>query len=323
MRAIVQDAYGEADVLRVGEADIPTVGDGDVLVRVRAAGVDQGVWHLMAGVPYLIRLGTGRKAPKNRIRGLDVAGTVEAVGAGVTAFRPGDEVYGCANGSFAEFTVARVENLALKPKTLTFEQAAAVPVSACAALHAVRDAGGVREAQQVLVIGAAGGVGSFAVQIARALGATVTGVCSSAKVEFVRGLGVETVIDYEREGLPENTFDVIIDTGGNRPVAVLRRALKRGGTLVLAGAEVDGKVFAGMGRMVRAAMLSSFVSQKLTVLMSSESTDDLEYLATLIDEGKVSPAVDRTYPLEGVPDAIRDLRAGRVRGKIVIAVARA
>jgi NADPH:quinone reductase-like Zn-dependent oxidoreductase len=320
MKAIVQDAYGEADVLRLEETDVPVVGDDDVLVRVRAAGVDQGVWHLMAGVPYVIRLSTGRKAPKDRIPGMDVAGIVEAVGSSVTSFQPGDEVYGCANGSFAELALARASNLARKPKSLTFEQAAAVPVSACAALHAVRDAGGVHQGQNVLVIGAAGGVGSFAVQIAKALGATVTGVCSAAKVDFVRGLGADEVIAYEREGLPAGAFDVIVDTGGGRKLSVLRRALRSRGVLVLAGAEVKGRWLAGIDRMLRAAVLSSLVKQRLTVLMSSERTDDLEQLAALIDAGKVTPAVDRTYPLERVPDAIRDLRASRVRGKLVISI---
>jgi NADPH:quinone reductase-like Zn-dependent oxidoreductase len=254
---------------------------------------------------------------------MDVAGVVEAVGSSVTAFQPGDEVYGCANGSFAELALARAGNLARKPKSLTFEQAAAVPVSGCAALHAVRDAGGVQAGQNVLVIGASGGVGSFAVQIAKALGATVTAMCSAAKVDFVRGLGADEVIAYEREGLPAGAFDVIIDTGGGRKLSVLRRALTSRGVLVLVGAEVRGRWLAGIDRMLRAAVVSSLVRQKFTVLMSSERTEDLEQLAELIEAGRVTPAVDRTYALEQVPDAIRDLRAGRVRGKLVISMGKA
>ena len=248
MKAVLQDDYGSADTLRFGDVDMPVIGDDEVLVRVRAAGVDPGVWHLMTGHPYLVRLmGMGVRRPKVPVRGRDLSGVVEAVGSHVTRFRPGDEVYGVTNfGSFAEYARSGEMDLARKPVNLSFEQAAAVPVSGMTALQAVRDVGRVQPGQQVLVIGAAGGVGSFAVQLARALGARVTGMCSTTKIDLVRSIGAEDVIDYTREEVDARgpQFDLIIDTGGRRPLSLLRRALTSHGTLAIVGGEEadDGSV---------------------------------------------------------------------------------
>jgi NADPH:quinone reductase-like Zn-dependent oxidoreductase len=320
MRAVVRDAYGSVDVLRVGEVEKPVAGEGEVLVRVHAAGVDQGVWHLMVGMPYAMRLaGFGIRAPKNRLLGYDVAGHVEAVGANVDLFRSGDEVFGTCRGSFAEYAVARADRLALKPDNVSFEEAAAVPISGYAALQAVREHGGVRAGQRVLVIGAGGGVGAFAVQIAKAGGAAVTGVCSTAKTEFVRSIGADHVIDYTREEFADgrNRFDVILDIAGNRPLSQLRRALTPRGTLVIVGAEDAGN-WLGIRRQLRAAALSPFVRQKLGFFISKERSQDLEELRKLLEAGALRPAVDRTFPLDDVPGAIGYLRDGHARGKIVI-----
>src|SRR5690349_13157348 len=240
MKAVVRDAYGSVDVLRIAVVDKPVAGDGEVLLRVHAAGVDQGVWHLMVGMPYVMRLaGFGIRAPKNPLLGYDVAGRVEAVGANVREFRPGDEVFGTCRGSFAEYAVARADRLAAKPDGVSFEQAAATPISGYAALQAVRDHGKVKARQRVLIIGAGGGVGTFAVQIAKADGAEVTGVCSTSKTEQVRSIGGDHVIDYTKEDFADgrNRYDVILDIAGNRPLAELRRALTPRGTLVIVGAE--------------------------------------------------------------------------------------
>jgi NADPH:quinone reductase-like Zn-dependent oxidoreductase len=324
MKAIVQDVYGEAeDVLRLEEVARPEIGDDEVLVRVQAAGVDQGVWHLTAGLPYPIRLaGYGLRAPKNRVRGLDLAGRVEAVGTGVTTLHPGDEVFGLGAGSFAEYAAAPVSKLAPKPKNLTFQQAAAVPVSGLTALQAVRDHGRVQAGQQVLVIGASGGVGTFAVQIAKAFGAEVTGVCSTGKVDLVRSLGADHVLDYTREDVTAGgqRYDVVLDIGGNRPLKQLRRALTPTGTLVIVGGETDGRWLGGTDRQLRAMALSPFVGQKLGTFISSENAADLIVLTELIESGTVTPAVDRTFPLSETPAAVTYLRAGQARGKVVVEV---
>jgi NADPH:quinone reductase-like Zn-dependent oxidoreductase len=324
MKAIVQDSYGAADVLRYEDVDAPVVGDDQVLVRVRAAGVDPGVWHLMTGLPLMIRvMGYGLRRPKTRVRGRDLAGRVEEVGSKVTRFRPGDEVFGIGEGSFAEYATPRERTLALKPSNITFEQAAAVPISGLAALQALRDKGRVVPGQRVLIIGAAGGVGSFAVQIAKAYGAHVTGVCSTTKVELVRSIGADHVIDYRREDFAAGPvrYDLILDTAGNRPLAGLRRALTRGGTLVIVGGEGGGRWLGGFDRQIlRAPLLSLFVSQKLKGLVSPERREDLEVLRELIQAGKVMPVIDRTFPLEEAPEAIRYVASGRARGKVVIAV---
>lgn len=323
MKAIVQRAYGASpDVLRLGEIEKPDVGEYDVLVRVHAAGIDQGVWHLMAGMPYVMRLaGFGLRAPKNPVRGYDVAGRVDATGASVTEFRAGDEVFGTCRGSLAEYASTRPERLALKPPNLGFEQAAAVPISGYAALQAVHDHGRVRAGQRVLVIGAGGGVGTYAVQLAKAHGADVTGVCSTAKAELVRSIGADHVIDYTREEFADgrNRYDVILDIAGNRSLSQLRRALTPRGRLVIVGGEDAGN-WLGVRRQLRAAALSPFVRQKLGTFISKERKQDLEELRKMLEAGTIAPVVDRTFALDEVPEAIRYLREGRAAGKVVIAV---
>jgi NADPH:quinone reductase-like Zn-dependent oxidoreductase len=325
MRAIVQDDYGSApeEVLRLAEVARPTIGDDELLVHVRAASVDRGTWHIMSGLPYPIRVaGFGLRRPKALNPGRCLAGTVESVGKDVTEFKPGDEVYGTCEGSFAEYASARAGRLALKPANLSFEQAAAVPISALTALQAVRDQAQVQAGQKVLVIGASGGVGTFAVQIAKAFGAEVTGVSSTAKVDLVRALGADHVIDYTRDDFAdgEHRYDAILDIGGNRRLSHLRRALTPRGTLVLVGGETDERWLGGMGRVLRAKLLSPLVSHKLGTFIGSENAADLAALRELIEAGKVAPAVDRTYPLSEAPAAIRYLQEGHARGKIVITV---
>lgn len=325
MQAVVQDGYGEAeDVLRVEEIDRPDIGDDEVLVRVLAAGVDRGVWHLMTGLAYPIRLaGYGIRAPKTRVRGREVAGRVEAVGRHVTTLQPGDAVFGVGEGCFAEYATARPDKLAYMPKNLTAEQAAAVPVSALTALQGLRDRAHVRPGQQVLVVGASGGVGTFAVQVAKALGAEVTGVASSPKVDLVRSIGADEVIDYTREDFTRTgrRYDVILDTGGHRSLTDLRRALTPRGTLVIVGSETGGRWLGGLDRQLRALMLSPFVGQKLGTFVSSENAPDLIALTELIESGAVTPVIDTVYPLSETPAAIQRMRDGHARGKVVVAVA--
>jgi NADPH:quinone reductase-like Zn-dependent oxidoreductase len=323
MKAIVQDRYGSADVLELRDIDKPMVGDDDVLLRVHAAGVDPSVWHLMTGLPYLVRIfGYGFRAPKTRVRGSDVAGRVEAAGKNVTQFRPGDEVYGICNGSFAEYARARERNLAPKPANLSFEQAAAVPISACTALQGIRDKGKIKLGQKVLIIGAAGGVGTFAVQLAKAFGAEVTGVCSTTKVDLVRSIGADDVIDYTRDDFADGArrYDLILDTAGSRSLSKLRRALTPKGTLVIVGGEGGGRLFGGAGRSFRAIMLSPFVGQSLRMWIATVRKEDLQFLRKHIEAGKVTPVIDRTYPLAEAPDAIRYQQEGHARGKVVISV---
>jgi NADPH:quinone reductase-like Zn-dependent oxidoreductase len=323
MRAIVHDKYGSADGLELRDLDRPEVGDGEVLVRVHAAGVDRGVWHVMRGLPYPIRLaGYGLRAPKTPVLGADVAGVVEVAGTGVTRFKPGDEVFGIATGSYAEYAIAREDKLAPKPSNLTFEQSAVVAISGLTALQGVRDHGKVQPGQKVLIIGASGGVGTFAVQIAKSYGAEVTGVCSTAKVDLVRSIGADHVIDYTHEDFADGQrrYDVILDIGGNATLARLRRALTPRGTLVIAGGETDGRLLGGADRQLRAIALSPFVGQKLGTYISSENAEDLIVLKELIEAGKVTPAIDRTYSLTEVPDAIRYIEEGRARGKVAITI---
>jgi NADPH:quinone reductase-like Zn-dependent oxidoreductase len=323
MKAIVRDAYGSADVLELRDIDRPAVGDDEVLVRVRAAGVDQGVWHIMAGLPYPIRLaGYGLRAPKNRVLGADVAGVVEAVGNDVTRFQLGDEVFGIATGSYAEYARAPEDKLAPKPANLIFEQAAVVAISGLTALQGLRDHSKVRPGQKVLIIGASGGVGTYAVQVAKAFGAQVTGVCSTTKVDLVRSLGADRVIDYTKEDFAdgERRYDVVLDVGGNASLSRLRRALTPKGTLVIIGGESDGRWIGGTDRQLRALVLSPFVGQKLGTFISRENHEDMIVLKELIEAGKVTPVIDRVYPLSEVADAIRYIRDGRARGKVVIAV---
>jgi len=323
MQAIVRHRYGTVpeEVLRLERIARPVAARGEVLVRVAAAGVDAGTWHLMTGVPYLMRLVTGLRAPKTAVAGWAVAGTVEAVGEDVTGFAPGDAVFGTCRGSFAQYTVAKASRLAAKPASLTFEQAAALPNSANTALRAVRDKAKVRPGQHVLVIGAGGGVGTFAVQIAKAFGAEVTAACGTAKTDLVRAIGADHVLDYTREDpvSGQHRYDVVIDIGGDRPVARLRRALTPKGTLVLTGG-TGGALLGGMDRNMRAQLLSPFVSQRLTAFIAPESRADLITLGEMADSGAITPAIDRAYPLSQAAAALRHLAEGHTRGKIVISV---
>jgi NADPH:quinone reductase-like Zn-dependent oxidoreductase len=322
MQAVVHDAYGTADVLRVASIAAPEAGAGEVLLSVRAAGLDRGTWHLMTGRPYLVRLVTGLRAPRNPVIGRDVAGTVVAIGSGVTRFAVGDEVYGISKGSFAEYAVAVEAKLARKPTNISFEQAAVIPVSALTALQALSDVGQVKPGQQVLVIGASGGVGSYAVQLAKAFGAEVTGVCSTAKQDVVRSLGADQVIDYTRDDFADgrHRYDLILDLGGNSKLSRLRRALAPTGTLVIAGGEEGGRVAGGIDRQLRAVILSLFVGQRLTTMLCKENAADLERLTELVEAGAVTPRIDRAYPLNQAPEAMRQLEAGRVAGKVAISL---
>jgi NADPH:quinone reductase-like Zn-dependent oxidoreductase len=324
MKAIVQDRYGSADVLEFRDIEEPVVGENQVLVRVHAAGCGPDVWHLMTGMPYMARPMIGLRRPKLAVRGWDVAGTVEAIGANVTDLRPGDEVMGTAEGgSFAELVIARPDKLVPKPANLTFEQAGAMPISGTTALRAVRDEGKVQPGQNVLVIGAAGGVGSLAVQIAKTFGANVTGVSSTSKVDLVRSIGADDLIDYTREDFTDGTrrWDVIIDTAGRRPLSQLRRALTPKGTLVIVGGDGGGRWTGGFFRgVLRAPLVSLFVGQRLLGLATRVKREDLLTLKELIEAGTLRPVIDRTYPLIEAADAIRYLEGGHSRGKIVVTI---
>jgi NADPH:quinone reductase-like Zn-dependent oxidoreductase len=323
VKAIVQDVYGSADVLQLREVPKPAPSADEVLIRVHAAGVDQGVWHLMTGMPYLVRLfGFGLTKPKVPVRGREVAGVVEAIGAAVTRFQPGDEVYGTCEGSFAEFVCAKEKRVARKPANLSLEEAAAAPISAVTALQAVRDAGQVAAGQKVLVIGAGGGVGSFAVQLAKAFGAEVTGVCSTGKVDLVRSLGADHVTDYTRDDFSRAgvLYDVILDTAGNRPLSVSRKALTPRGTLVIVGGEGGGKVTGGFERSLGAPLASLFSGQKFKGLVSTENYPDLEALTSFLEAGSVKPAIDKVYALSEAPAAVAYMHEGRARGKVVVRI---
>lgn len=323
MKAIVQDTYGSADVLEFRDIGTPEIAVGEVLVRVHAAGVDRGVWHLMTGLPYPVRLaGYGLRAPKTPVPGTNMAGVVEAVGQEVTRFQPGDEVFGIGKGTFAEYARAPENKLAPKPANLTFEQAAAVAVSGLTALQGLRDHGRVQPGQTVLITGASGGVGTFAVQLAAAFGAQVTGVCGTTKVDLVRSIGAGHVIDYTREDFADGKqrYDVILDIGGNPSLSRLRRALTPKGTLVIAGGETRGRWLGGTDRQLRAVLLSRFVDQKLTTFICRENHEDLLVLKELIEAGRITPVIDRSYPLSEAPKAIRYLEQGHARGKVVVTV---
>ncbi|MEQ4718717.1 NAD(P)-dependent alcohol dehydrogenase [Nonomuraea sp. B19D2] len=323
MKAIVRDTYGSADVLKYVDTARPVPGQRDVLVRIHAAGLDMGVWHLMEGVPYVMRPAIGLRVPRTKGLGMDVAGTVESVGADVARLRPGDRVFGtCGGGALAEYACAREDRLMPIPENLTFEQAAAIPTSAMTALQALRDKGRVRAGQQVLVIGAGGGVGTYAVQLAKAFGAEVTGVCSAAKADLVRSIGAAEVVDYTREDFTDGRrrYDVIVDTAGNRSLTRLRRALTPRGTLVIVGGENGGRWLAGLDRPLRTALLAPFARQRLRVIFAFPRESDLRELAELAGSGQFTPAIDRTFPLSEAPDAIRLLLRGQVRGKAVITV---
>lgn len=321
MKAIVQDAYGSTDALELRDIDTPVIADDEVLVRVHAAGVDRGVWHLMTGLAYPIRLaGYGLRAPKTPVPGMDLAGVVEAVGDTVTRFRPGDEVFGIGKGAYAEYARAPEDKLAPKPANLTFDQAAVVAISGLTALQALRDQGRIAAGQNVLIIGASGGVGTYAVQIAKAYSAHVTGVCSTTKTDLVRSIGADRVIDYTQDDFAdgEHRYDLVIDIGGNSSLSRLRRALTPTGTLVIVGGEGGGRWLGGLDRLLRARLVSPFVSQKLTTKMPSENVEDMLALTELIEAGKVTPVIDRTFALSEVPKAIRYMEEGHARGKVVI-----
>jgi NADPH:quinone reductase-like Zn-dependent oxidoreductase len=327
MNAIVQDEYGVAPetVLHLARVARPVHGDDDVVVHVAAASVDRGTLHVMTGMPYAMRLaGFGVRAPKAANPGRAFAGTVESVGSAVTEFKPGDEVYGSCDGSFAEYVRAEVGKLAPKPANLSFEEAATAPISGGTALQAIRKAK-VQRGHQVLIVGASGGVGTFAVQIAKAFGAEVTGVCSTAKMELVRSLGADHVIDYTREDFTrgEQRYDVILDIGGSRKLSDLRRVLTSRGTLLIVGGETNGRWLGGFDRSLRAVLLSFFVPQTLGMLTSKENSEDLGRLRELIEAGQVTPSVDRVFPLRETPDAIRYVSENRAQGKVAIAVSRA
>ncbi len=321
MRAIVQDTYGSPDVLKLRDIEKPGVGDDEVLARVHAAGLHQGDCFSVRGEPFLMRMATGLLKPKHGVPGYDVAGHVEAVGKDVKRFQPGDEVSGACNGTCAEYTCAGEDKFALKPTNLTLEEAAAIPTSALAALHALRDVGKVQPGQKVLINGASGGVGTFAVQIAKSFGAEVTGVCSTTNVEMVRSIGADHVIDYAQQDFTQSgrRYDLIFDNVENRSLSDCRRALTPGGTLILN----SGSGAHGIGllvRLVKPLVLSPFVSQNLRRYLSIPNNEDLVVLKDLVESEKLKPVIDRTYPLSEVPEAIRYLEQGHARGKVVITV---
>jgi NADPH:quinone reductase-like Zn-dependent oxidoreductase len=319
MRAIVQDTYGSAEVIHLENIDRPEIADDEVLVRVRAASIHVGDWILMTGSPWVMRLATGLRRPKNRVPGTDVAGTVEAVGTNVKSVRPGDEVFGWGAGAFAEFACATEDQFIKKPANLTFEQASAVGVSATTALQLLRDDGEVQPGQKVLINGASGGVGTFAVQIAKAFGAEVTGVASTKNIDMVRGIGADHVIDYTREDFTTSgeRYDLILDNVGNKSMARTRRALSPTGTLISnGGGHAGGK----LGRTMRAMLASMVVRQQASPSVKTQNHDDLVALKELIEAGRVIPVIDRTYPLSETPAAIDHVAAGHARGTVVIAI---
>jgi NADPH:quinone reductase-like Zn-dependent oxidoreductase len=320
MSAVVQDRYGSADQLHLEQVARPECGADEVLLRVHAAGLDRGTWHLMTGKPYAMRLAFGARGPKHRVLGRDVAGIVAAVGSAVTGFAVGDQVFGIGRGTFAEYAVVQQDKLAAMPAGLSFEQAAVVPISAGTASQALRDIGRVSAGQHVLVLGASGGVGSYAVQIAKALGAEVTGVSSGAKLDFVRNLGADHVLDYHSQDFADGSqhYDLIIDLGGNPSVRRLRRALTRTGTAVIVGGEEGGSLTGGIGRQLRALALSAVTRQRLSMCVAKERSSDLLSLTELLEAGTLTPRVDATYSLEQVPEAMRRLEARAVRGKVAI-----
>jgi NADPH:quinone reductase-like Zn-dependent oxidoreductase len=318
MRAVVQDRYGPPEVLELKEVERPAVGDGDVLVRVHAASVNPQDWHIMRASPFIVRAtGNGLRVPKQPIRGTDVAGQVEAIGRNVKRFQPGDHLFGWCEGAFAEYVCADESNFVSKPAALSFEAAATLAMAGCTALQGLRDVADVQPGQEVLIIGAAGGVGTYAVQIAKELGARVTGVCSTTKIELVRSLGADQAIDYTREDFTRGhrRYDVIFQLAGTASPSACRRALTPNGTLVLSSG--DGR-FSGIDRLLRALVSSPFVGQKLRALITRETNEDLVTLVGLVEAGKLTPVIDGTYALSDVPAAISHLEEGHARGKVVI-----
>jgi NADPH:quinone reductase-like Zn-dependent oxidoreductase len=323
MKAIVRDKYGPPDVLELREIDKPVVGDDDVLVRVRAASLNAYDWHSMTGLPYFSRLQMGLRKPKVGVLGVDLAGQVEAVGKNVTQFRPGDEVFGeFTGGTCAEYVSVPEDALALAPINLTFEQAAAVPLAALTALQALRDKGRVRPGQKVLINGASGGVGPFAVQIAKSFGADVTGVCSTRNLEMVRSIGADHVIDYTQEDFArgEHRYDMMLDNVGNRSLSDCRRVMERKGVYVASFGRPHRRWVGPLPYLLKMLLLSPFVSQKLVVWVAKEKKEDLLILKELLEAGKITPVIDRTYPLSETPEAMRYLAGGHARAKLVITI---
>jgi NADPH:quinone reductase-like Zn-dependent oxidoreductase len=325
MKAIVQERFGPPDVLRLADIDVPEVGAGDVLVRVHAAALNPADWHILRGDPRVARLmgEVGLRRPKARVAGVDAAGVVEAVGANVRGLRNGDEVLGFCRGAFAEYALAAADMVVAKPASLTFEQAAAIPIAATTALRGIRDVGRVKAGRQVLVNGASGGVGTYAVQIAAALGAEVTGVCSTHNVELVRSIGAAHVVDYTREDFADGRtkYDVILDNVSSLPLTRLRGALTPKGTLVLNGGGSPGHVFGPVAGILRAVVANAFVSQRLRPLPSRQNREELLAVTGLIETGKLTPVVDRTYPLADTAEGLLHVEQGHARGKVVITVA--
>jgi NADPH:quinone reductase-like Zn-dependent oxidoreductase len=321
LKAIVYHNYGSPDVLKLQEVEKPTPKDDEVLVRVHAAGLHVGDCFAVRGAPFAMRLVTGLLKPKHSIPGFDVAGQVEAVGTNVKQFRPGDDVFGACNGACAEYARVGIDKLALKPPNLTFEEAAAVPTSALAALHALRNVGKIQPGQKVLINGASGGVGTFAVQIAKSFGAEVTGVCSTMNADTVRSIGADYVIDYTQQDFTQGTrrYDLIFDNVENRSLSDCRRALTPSGTLILnSGTGAHG--IAMLVRLVKPLVLSLFVRQKLRRYLSVPNHEDLVFLRELVESGKLIPVIDRKYPLHETPAALSHIEGGHVRGKVVITV---
>jgi NADPH:quinone reductase-like Zn-dependent oxidoreductase len=326
MKAIIQDRFGSPDVLHLEDVQRPEPGDGEVLVRVHAASVNALDWHVMRGDPYIARLSAdfGRRAPKARTRGVDIAGRVEAVGAAVTRFCPGDEVFGGAPGAFAEYACTPESRIERKPANLTFEQAAAIPMAANTALTGLRDVGRVHSGQRLLINGASGGVGTFAVQLAKAYGAEVTAVCRTGNMDLVRSLGADHVVDYTRDDFTRAgaRYDVVLDLVGNRSITDLRRALVPNGTLILSGGGVSrgGSLVGPMGLMFRGMALSRFVRHRIVMFTARLNEDNLATLRELAESGTITPIIDRTYPLAQTPDAIRYLETEHARAKVTITV---
>lgn len=325
MKAVVRDRYGAADVLELRMIDHPEIAVDEVLIEVHAAGVDRGVWHLMTGQPYLIRLaGFGFFRPKNPVLGLDVAGRVVAVGDDVTRFVPGDEVFGIAKGSYAQYAAADHNKLALKPTSTSFEQAAAAAVSGTTALEALIDVGHVEAGEKVLIVGASGGVGTFAIQLAKALGAEVTAVGGPSMANVMRSIGADHVLDYTQDDFVDgqSRYDLVLDIGGRNSVSRLRSVLAARGTLVIVGGEGGNRLTGGVGRQLRAMMLSPFIRQRLTIFISSEHHTNIERLADYLGSGAVVSSIGRRFALEDVPEAIRLFETADSRGKSVVVVQR-
>jgi NADPH:quinone reductase-like Zn-dependent oxidoreductase len=325
MQAIVQERFGPPDVLRLVATDPPAIGADDVLIRVHAAALNPYDWHMVRGDPYVVRLmgGTGLTRPKTRIAGMDAAGRVEAVGTNVRGLQPGDDVFGLCPGAFAEYVRADPAKLAPKPATLTFEQAAALPMAGATALRAIRDVGAVQAGQRVLINGAGGGIGHFAVQIAATLGAEVTGVCSTANTDLVRSLGAAEVIDYTTADFTTRHayYDVILDNVGNHPLRRVRHALTASGTLAFNAGGSPGKVIGAVGSFVKLGVVNGFVRQRLRPVPTNQNRDDLIALRGLVDDGTLAPVISRTYPLRETAAGLRHVEQGHARGKVVITVA--